>query len=208
MTSPEFEYFERRAAIGAMATHSTLVQIVDHEIEAAAPLIVYPKLNTRAIDHWLADQTQHPPKPVLLWIARQLLDALRAVHRLGYVHSRLEPKHCLIADSGELQLVGMGKCQPIGLAALQRTSQTHYAAPETAEPGFEYSCEQDIFAAGKIIHNLLGKSFSNSAILRSMTAIAPQDRPTLKELSGLFRSLETETMSHWLRPTSTTRRAA
>lgn len=90
------------------------------------------------------------PAPELLRIARQLSEAVCAVHAAGMVHCDLKPGNVLLAADGDVRLIDFGIAQQTGSVppTLDVTRGTLvYIAPEVLE-GAHPSSEADIWGLG------------------------------------------------------------
>lgn len=195
----EFEYIERQAAIAATVWHPNLLPLTAHHLAVVQPLLVFPKLQLVSIEGWLAEQSQAPARPALLWYARQLLETLDALHRHGYVHGNVRPEHILLRPDNSLLLVGLGGCEEVGALTSLPRRETAYDAPETVAKEFEASSAQDIYAAAIVIAELLGGPLAKSPLLSAMRSPAANDRPSAAELVRLFLALENELFGQQIR---------
>ncbi len=188
----DFSYFQRQAAVAVSIEHPGVLPLVAHELEGKRPLLVYPRIRASRLDDWLASQAQIPLAPVVFSMARQVLEALEAIHRAGYVHGGLRPEHVLVGVEGGITLIGLGNTEPIGQHTSLPRWNTQYDPPETWSEEFEASSAQDVFSAGRLLTELIGTDFGDSPIARAMCASSPEGRPTTAELVQLFREFEAE----------------
>ncbi len=179
-------YFERQAAV---ATRLNL--LTDSWLDAAAPTLVFPRLEGEPLDDWLAGQTQMLSSLTWVSLARRILQQLAQLHRLGYAHTQLRPEHVWVDSAKQIHLLGLGQCEPIGEYSESRTPGIAYEAPECARAG-EVSSAQDIYSAAVVIDELAAGNFAATPIGRCMQAEWPCDRPTASELVELFASYERE----------------
>lgn len=93
--------------------------------------------------------------------ARQLIDALRALHRLEMYHQDLKPDNVLVGTDGVLKLIDFGAVRIAGEAEIDSDidhdlpqGTLNYAAPEClrGEPSTKAS---DLFSLGVILYELL-----------------------------------------------------
>lgn len=80
---------------------------------------------------------------------RQLLEALSAIHRHGWVHAALEPAQLRRTESG-IVLVGYGGLTPMGQCA-RRPGALGYRSPEQ-EAGLPLDGRSDLYSVGALIH--------------------------------------------------------
>ncbi|ASK34330.1 protein kinase [Alcanivorax sp. N3-2A] len=102
---------------------------------------------------------QRPDAPVeeRLYLADQLLNGLRALHRSDVIHDDLKPDNLMIDRHGLLRLIDLGGAHCRGgdqpVSALPQGTRP-YTAPERAAGGAP-SEASDQFAAAVVIHELL-----------------------------------------------------
>lgn len=188
---PEFCYFERQAIIAAAAKNASIPSLSHSQLDSSTrSVLVFPRVNAIRIDEWLAGQSQTPPLSAVIWIFRQLLQALEAVHSLGYVHGNLRPEHVLVSDQLQVTLVGFGSCGVVGQATSLLRCSCQFDAPEVSQVTFEASSSQDVYSAAVLLRYIVGPRIEQSAIVRQMLAVDPADRPTVGELLPLFLEME------------------
>ncbi|MEZ6138769.1 MAG: hypothetical protein R3C53_28110 [Pirellulaceae bacterium] len=193
----EFDYFERLAVICATG-NPCFPPLIAHDLDAQQPLLIFSRLNAQTMGDWLAAQTLSPAKPLLVWLARQLLESLSGLHRLGYVHGNVRPEHLLIDDLERVKLIGLGKCTEVGMVMRLARARTRYDAPEVATGGFECSSAQDVYAAAVVVAELVGECFTRSPVAQAMLACDPADRPVATEVVQLLCSLENELFTAYM----------
>jgi len=149
--------------------------------------------------HWLA--TDHAGEPLSVALARLdeiarrqvLLDvgeALVAAHEAGVRHGALDPDNVLVDAQGAAALTGFGQRPPVFTGSL-------FAAPESAEPGFEPTDAADRYALAMLVAwveldgdlpywamrdpvGLLGEFVPPDALARALEgswALKPDERP-------------------------------
>lgn len=124
------------------------------EIVAGVPLEVYLKANPR-----LTVMER-------LRLARQILEGLEVVHRLGYVHGDLSPGNILVTSDATVKIIDVGfgavfapvdQVERSGEASqLLGAASPSYAAPERGRLVFRECGKQcDVFSFGKILYRML-----------------------------------------------------
>lgn len=118
---------------------------------------------------WLRE---HPDAAVeeKLYLADQLLNGVRALHRADVMHGDLKPDNIMVDRNGLVKLIDFGSCYCRGLEqpppALPLGTR-HYSAPHI-RAGATPDEQGDLYAVAVIIHEML-------------TATLPEpDRPTLR----------------------------
>lgn len=187
----DFEYFSRQAALGMLVRSSSLVPMIDCDLDSSNPLIVYRPLEAQSLRHWLAGQGQAPSHSVLVWIVRQIVDALEAIHHAGFTHGQIIPEHIMITNTDySVRVVGLGSLEPVGsISSLPRLSQ-RFDAPELNQNEFEVSTASDIYSVGQVMIELFGSTAKQWPIVAAMTSASADHRPTASELLNVLRDLE------------------
>ena len=105
---------------------------------------------------WLKN---HPDAAVeeKLYLADQLLNGIRALHRADVIHGDLKPENIMVDTSGLVRIVDFGSCHCRGME--QHTASIplgtrDYTAPELVD-GEAPSEQSDLFSAAVIIHEML-----------------------------------------------------
>ena len=118
---------------------------------------------------WLRE---HPDAAVeeKLYLADQLLNGVRALHRADVMHADLKPDNIMVDRHGLVKLIDFGSCHCRGLeqpAPAVPLGTRHYSAPHV-RAGAAPDEQGDLYAVAVIIHEML-----------TGTLPAP-DRPTLR----------------------------
>ncbi len=192
-------YFEREAIIAATVRSANLIPLLAADLDGCQPVLIWPWLNHRRLDQWLARPAKLPPKPILLWVARQLLQGLAGLHNAGYVHGNVRPENVLLSDDFRVHLIGLGRCEAVGetLPVVQRP--TRYDPPETRQNRFESSSARDIYSSATVMVDLLGNEFASSDLGRQMLASLVEERPTAGQLATELLNLEHQMLGKFLR---------
>ncbi len=197
-------YFQRQAIVA-----SQLDLLIDSQIDSPRPLLVFPRWSGLRLDDWLATRSQMLTQGSWASISLDLLQQLQRLHATGYVHGQICSQHIWLTAAEQVRLLGLGRCEPVGLAAEYRRSPTRpplrnttYLAPElyrtpseSAHSGTssaEVSSAEDIYSAATVLNELCDGHFVKTPIGRCMQAENPYDRPTAAELVELFTSFQRE----------------
>lgn len=187
----DFEYFSRQAALGTLVRSSSLVPMIDCDLESTNPLIVYRSLEAQSLSQWLTSLGQAPSHSMLVWIVRQIVEALEAIHHAGFTHGQITPEHIMIVNSDySVRVIGLGNLEPVGsISSLPRLSQ-RFDAPELTQNEFEVSTASDIYSVGQVMVELFGLAAKQWPIVAAMIASTADHRPTASELLNVLRDLE------------------
>lgn len=175
-----------------MVEHSGVPALAGFNLDASQPLLVYPRLDARTLSEWLDGPLGNQPFSSRIAVARQLLEALSAIHDAGFSHGQLQCEHILVSGGGLVKIVGLGACQRVGLPSELTRSRTPYNAPETCRLGFEVSSAQDIYSTAPLLTKLFGESFAKTSLAQAMQALSPADRPQASELLNLVTAFDLE----------------
>ncbi|MEZ4654590.1 MAG: protein kinase [Candidatus Eisenbacteria bacterium] len=89
-------------------------------------------------------------------IARQILSALDALHRVAYLHADLKPEHVMVDDTGErprVTLLDLGLATPIGQRI--RKGTLRYIPPEILSGDGEWTVQSDLYLFGMVLYHLI-----------------------------------------------------
>ncbi len=198
---------EARAA--AQLVHHNVVKVYDVVEDAGDHWIVMEFLSGRTLADALASDGPLPMAEVRR-IAQHLVDALRAVHRAGVVHSDVKPANVQLCDDGRVVLMDFGIATAVDdqqtLSSEAMAGSPAYMSPERAR-GDAVGPASDLFSLGATLFAAVeGKSpfgagdpfstlvavvgsppgpFVNAGPLRpiieGLLAKAPADRPTVDQ---------------------------
>eukprot|EP00039_Didymoeca_costata_P024981 m.12039 g.12039 ORF g.12039 m.12039 type:complete len:794 (+) comp4575_c0_seq1:253-2634(+) len=113
----------------------------------------------------LLDKYEHFSEEMTKTYAAEIVLALEAVHKLGFVHRDLRPDNLVIDERGHLKLCDFGSCEEtneLGYCApaclvdlrLLPVGKLEYIAPEIFK-GEMYSSAADVWALGVVIYEML-----------------------------------------------------
>lgn len=112
-------------------------------------------------------------------IAGEICDAVAYLHSRQVIHRDIKPSNILITHNGDnVKLIDFGLADSDDSAILKMPAGTHrYLAPEV-EAGEQADVRTDIWAAGRVLSELLGGHFGGryGRILRKACAARPDDR--------------------------------
>ena len=175
-------YFQRQAIVA-----SQLDLLIDSQIDSPRPLLVFPRWSGLRWDDWLATRSQMLTQSSWATISLDLLQQLQQLHATGYVHGQICTQHIWLTAAEQVRLLGLGRCEPVGVAAEYRRSATRpslrraaYLAPELYRPesdfawspasSAEVSSAEDIYAAAAVLNELSDGHFAQTPIGRCMQA--------------------------------------
>ncbi|HWD75059.1 MAG TPA: protein kinase [Solirubrobacteraceae bacterium] len=190
--------FKREARAAAALSHRGVVPVFDYGVEEGRPYLVMEYVPGGTLAQRLsADADAHadagarrtgrpdgaagrPPTPEHL--ARELLEALGAVHAAGILHRDIKPANLLLDGHGHVRLTDFGIAQPRHSTSLTRTGMVvgtlRYLAPEVAA-GQPATVQSDLYSAGVVIRQVAGEhpAPAPEALVAALTAHDPGERP-------------------------------
>jgi eukaryotic-like serine/threonine-protein kinase len=177
--------FLREAQAAARLAHPNIVTIHDVIEHAGRPVFVMEHVEGRPLDRF--DDDRPPAFAMILELALQLADALRAAHAGGVVHRDIKPSNILVDRTGRVRVVDFGIASLAGARELTRTGSTlgtvGYMSPEQAL-GREADHRSDLFSLGVVLYELAAgrhpfRRDTEAATLHAITHDAP---PPLADL--------------------------
>jgi hypothetical protein len=152
--------FAREVRVQRALPDQFVVPILFADLDADPPSFVMP-LAEATFEHQMSSLKGNPPE--LLAAFGQVLDALGALHALGYAHRDLKPSNILLHE-GRWKLADLGLVLPIEANTTKLTVSNQawgtpaYGAPEQFVDFKRAGCPADIFAFGCILHDCFGNS--------------------------------------------------
>jgi hypothetical protein len=115
-------------------------------------------------------------------VARQVVAAMAAAHRQGVVHRDLKPGNIMIDDSGHVKVMDFGLARDQNSAPSGRfgpVGTPGYWAPEQSR-GESTDTASDVFALGRVLHEILAAESVRPSRRRGMTGLARRYRPLIQ----------------------------
>ena len=145
----------------AMATeqlvHPNVIRLLDAELDKAPFFLVQPWVKGRSLDQ-LFSRVPHLTLSRILWVMRQIAEAVRAAHEKGRVYLGLEPAHVLIGKTGRVSLIGWSQSHAVGQATWlphNYAQLARYTAPECFDTQYFAKLQSDIYSMGALIYHAL-----------------------------------------------------
>ncbi len=183
----------REARSLARVSHPHICQLFDAGEDGGTVFLVMELLEGQSLAGRLASGPL--PVPETVGIARQMLEALAALHAVRVVHRDLKPSNVFLTPHG-VKLLDFGLARPAaaappGDAEDTRTAATftapggfagtpHYMAPERVD-GAAAGSAADIFAVGCILYEMLAgrRAFDGASLVDVLYAVAHHNPPLL-----------------------------
>jgi serine/threonine protein kinase len=149
----------REAQIGQAVSNPHLAPILSAELDSPLPSVVMPRLAGVRLAATLSAH-KRLAAPQALWIARQIGEALAALHGRGWRHADVKPDNILVARSGHATLVDLGFAQPIHERTGDETDHSllgtfAYLAPELFTNSVRLSAAADVYSLGVSLYEML-----------------------------------------------------
>lgn len=150
--------FRREALAGREVSHPHLVSILAANTKAPPYYLVMPWLTGMNLATRLAHGSGMDAWESL-WIARQVADALQALHAAGWMHGDVKPGNIFLSLEGHVTLLDLGFArrtdgrEPLTDRAVSGTWQ--YMAPETFLPASGVDIRSDLYSLGAVWFEML-----------------------------------------------------
>lgn len=217
-TPAERERFTAEARMLARLSHPALVTVLDAGTEGERPYLVMQLVDGPSLAECCAGVALALSRVAA--IGRQVADALAYAHAADVVHRDVKPGNVLLGRDGRVWLADFGIARLVGdTAHLTRTGLTlgspAYLSPEQVR-GTEVTPAADVYSLGLVLLEALTgrRAYEGNpteaalarlstppavpadldegwrALLSSMTALEPGDRPSARDVAASVRRLE------------------
>ncbi len=149
----------REARVGRSVGSPHLVAILDAQTARAPHYLVMPWLEGGTLGSLLANADAPLPVSFALWAARQIVEALAALDRAGWMHADVKPANIMIAPSGHATLLDLGLArrpadEDAGLAP-GILGTPWYIAPEVLLSVGRPDIRSDLYSLGVVLYEML-----------------------------------------------------
>lgn len=162
----------REAIATEQIVHSNVIRLLDAELDKAPFFLVQPWMPGSSFDRFQSATTQTTLNR-LVWVARQVAEAINAGHEKGRVHLGIDPSHVLLGRTGRVTMIGWSQSHPVGQLAWMphdRVQLAMYTAPECFQTSYRASFASDVYSLGALIY-------------KSLCRRAPFEGPSVKAIS-------------------------
>jgi len=149
----------REAIVGSQVRHPHLSTVVDGQLDTAPYFIVLPRLAGATLSRSIA--AAGPLKlPIALWIARQVAEALSALHNQRWLHADVKPDNIMVGPDGHATLIDLGLVRRLEQpgSAVERASVAGtcgYLAPEVIRSASGFGVPSDLYSLGATLYEML-----------------------------------------------------
>jgi serine/threonine-protein kinase len=148
---------------------------------------------------------QNLPVELCVWIAKEVAQALAAIHRHGLLHRDVKPQNIFVSQNGEVKLGDLGLAVDRNEVRANLAGTPAYFSPELIL-GQNLSPRSDLFSLGAVLYEMLTTAppfadHSTPAILHRIANLEPfppeKLRPEIPgELAGWCRKLLSKNPDH------------
>jgi len=168
------DLFRRQVTVSREVSHAHLVSILASGIRRQRYYVVMTWLSGNALEDRLG-LGRSIDLPHLLWIVRQVAEALEALHTAGWMHGDVKPSNIFVSASGHATLLDIGFARRVtGIGStVERpvTGTVHYMAPELITSSPRADIRSDIYSMGVVL-------------FRSLAGRVPFDGDSLAEVTA------------------------
>ena len=157
----------REAELGRIISHPHIVPTLDEMTDGGDPYLVQPWLQGKTLKEFLALGRTAKPTEVI-WIARQIAEALTALEKRGVCHSDVKPSNIIVSPNGHATLIDLGLARQMGEPSLPIdiaiVGTPQYMAPELADTSHPIDIRSDLYSLGLVMLEMLFGKTIRSAI--------------------------------------------
>lgn len=186
--SAAIETLRREAIVGRKVSHPHLIPILAAHVGAPPYFVVMPWLTGATLAEKLRSGWR-PSLPVALWLARQVAEALAALHAAGWMHADVKSSNVFVSPEGHVTLLDLGfarRTDETGSAVDRCVVGTMgYIAPEMITSALRTDIRNDLYSLGVTLFELLAGRLPFTG--QSLAELAEQHRqcqpPRLRALA-------------------------
>jgi serine/threonine protein kinase len=179
--------FARELQVSRQVAHPHLVPILSAQLAEPPQYLVMPLLEGLSLEKYPRAQLQLE-LPVAFWIARQVAEALGALHRAGWMHGDVKPSNMIVSPTGHATLIDLGFArqadEQTSIADRPILGTISYIAPEMLYSTLGGDAHSDVYSLGVTLFEMLAGRLPFDA--EDIADLATQHR---QELPGDLRSL-------------------
>src|SRR5579884_2493157 len=158
-TETGIKLLQREARAGLGVHHPHLVRVTHAHVTAPPYFLVMDLLPGESLRRRLRRDFRLPVNEAV-WIARQICEALAALHATGFLHGDVKPDNVRLVDDGTAVLIDLGFAhRPGENAAILRQGYllgtANYLAPELCAFREEEELGSDLFSLGVMLFEML-----------------------------------------------------
>lgn len=156
----------REAAVTSAVKHPNLICLLAADHDSPQPYSLLPYYDGVSLGYFLqppasAKNSSTPILPISrdLNIARQIAEALAALHLSGWLHGQIRPQHVLLSPQGHATLIDLTLARRLESRECESSDafplSAQYAAPEMASSGHRHTPAADTYSLGIVLYESL-----------------------------------------------------
>ncbi|MEM8944443.1 MAG: serine/threonine-protein kinase [Planctomycetota bacterium] len=157
---PQAIEMQRRAAwIGTKVTHPHLLPVLSSNVQQAPFYFVTPHLVGGSLAAVL-EQERSMPVPVVLWVVRQIAEALGALHETTHmIHADVKPSNIIVSPDGHATLIDLGfahsPTEAQHWSSRPVVGTLNYIAPEVVTSSLAADISSDLYSLGVTLYEMI-----------------------------------------------------
>ncbi len=145
---------QREAVVGRQIAHPHLVPVLAARTRQTPQYLVMPWLEGTTLATRLETQIALD-LPEILWIARQMAEALAALHGHGWMHGDIKPQNTMLSPAGHVTLLDLGfarrRNEEASVADRTVAGTCAYMAPELLCSRLRADIRSDLYSLGVVL---------------------------------------------------------
>lgn len=164
-------FIQNEITAGRKLKHNSIVKMVHHWVENDYTYLLFEYIEGKDMYDFLASNEFTPLEETeAKELFRQLLKAVKYVHKKGFVHGDLKLENIMITKAGKLKLIDFGFSTEKSCKTLLNCYQgsLEYLSPEILQRTPYVGCKAEVWSIGVILYTLLFGEFPFSEQERDM----------------------------------------
>ena len=181
---------QREARAGLTVRHPHLVRFLDAHVTAPPYFLVMELIEGESLRERLSREYRLDLRTAI-WVARQVAEALAALHRANFFHADVKPENVVLTTTGTTKLIDLGFAHKPGEnAALLRDGfilgTANYIAPELCAGEPADDPRADLFSFGVMLFEMLTGElpYPAGAVRETMTRHLEEAPTELRDYGG------------------------
>ncbi len=148
----------REAQVGRRVSHPHLISVLAARVRDTPRYLVMPWLDGTTLSV-LLQEPMPPDLPEILWIVRQMAEALDALDAHGWRHGDVKPENVLVSAAGHATLLDLGfaarHTEETSAADREVAGTFAYLAPEALSSRLRADIRSDLYSVGVVLFEAL-----------------------------------------------------
>ncbi len=150
--------FAAEVRVASEVTSPHLLPVLSSHLRQSPYYLAMPRLVGTTLDERLKAH-RRPSMSTALWTARQVAEALAALHQAGWTHGDVKPGNIFISPEGHVTLIDLGFARHPGEEASTAEQAVvgtpHYLAPELLSSTLRGDIRGDLYSLGIVLFEAL-----------------------------------------------------